>query len=210
MIRKLTKEDYTVSGWSGGKTVQVAIGPEGAVYADRTFLWRVSSATVELAESDYTALPDYRRFITPLSGQMILSHNGGEEYDVEPFEVYEFDGADSTHCRGVCTDFNLMLRKGKAGGAMSVLEPDGENSILIYPVGPGQTIVLFAAEGTARLVKPEDEEAGTARETVAEIGEGEAVILTEEDTETLLEADGEPVLIACNIELFQETEREDG
>ena len=194
MIKKLAKDDYVVSNWSGGKTIQVAIGPEGAVYADRTFLWRVSSATVELEESDYTALPDYKRFITPLAGQMILSHNGGEETDVEPFEVYAFDGADATHCRGVCTDFNLMLRKGKADGSMNVIEPDGENSVLINPVGKEQTIVLFAAEGSARLVKPDDE--------VYEIGEGEATVLTDEATETLLESDGEPILIACTIEVL--------
>lgn len=194
MIKKLTKEDYAVSNWSGGKTIQVAIGPEGAVYADRMFLWRVSSATVELAESDYTALPDYKRFITPLNGQMILSHNGGEEIDVEPFEVHEFDGADNTHCRGVCTDFNLMLRKGKADGTMNVIEPDEDNSILINPVEAGQTIVLFAAEGSARLVKPDDE--------VTELLEGEAAILTDEATETLLESDEAPLLIACTIEVL--------
>ncbi len=32
----------------GGATTQLAIAPKGAVYADRDFLWRLSSATVEL------------------------------------------------------------------------------------------------------------------------------------------------------------------
>ena len=31
----LTSKDYVVSNWSGGKTIQIAIAPEGAVYADR-------------------------------------------------------------------------------------------------------------------------------------------------------------------------------
>ena len=44
----LTKEDYVTTTWSGGTTTQLAIAPEGAVYADREFLWRLSSAGVEL------------------------------------------------------------------------------------------------------------------------------------------------------------------
>ena len=60
----LTSKDYVVSNWSGGKTIQIAIAPEGAVYADRDFLWRVSSATADLDESDYTPLPDYERWLS--------------------------------------------------------------------------------------------------------------------------------------------------
>ena len=44
----LTREDYATTNWSGGTTTQLSIAPEGAVYADRDFLWRRSSATVEL------------------------------------------------------------------------------------------------------------------------------------------------------------------
>ena len=54
----LTPADYLTTSWSGGTTTQLTIAPAGAVYADRDFLWRVSSATVELDESDFTALPD--------------------------------------------------------------------------------------------------------------------------------------------------------
>ena len=58
---KLTPADFVTSTWSGGTTTQLAIAPEGAVYAERSFLWRVSSATVELETSDFTPLPDYNR-----------------------------------------------------------------------------------------------------------------------------------------------------
>ena len=44
----LTKDDYVVSQWSGGTTTQLAIAPSGAQYGDRAFLWRLSSATVDL------------------------------------------------------------------------------------------------------------------------------------------------------------------
>ena len=48
------QEQFVVSQWTGGKTTQLAISPKEAVYADREFLWRLSSATVELEESDFT------------------------------------------------------------------------------------------------------------------------------------------------------------
>ena len=72
-VRKRTAKDYRVSRWSGGETREFLLFPDGASYAGRDFLWRVSSATVELAESDFTPLPDYRRFLTPLSGALRLS-----------------------------------------------------------------------------------------------------------------------------------------
>ena len=54
---KLTSPDFVTTTWSGGKTTQLAIAPDGASYAERAFLWRISSATVELEASDFTPLP---------------------------------------------------------------------------------------------------------------------------------------------------------
>lgn len=191
MIRKLTEEDYTVSTWSGGTTTQLAIYPETEKYADRNFLWRISSATVDLPESDYTALPDYHRFITPLCGEMALSHDKGEEVDVKPLTVHEFDGAAATHCRGVCTDFNLMLRKDKASGFMQAVELTGENGILIEPLEETQTMLFYVVSGTA-LIKDEDE--------VIELSEGDSVIISGEEYEYLLESDDRAVVVVAGAE----------
>lgn len=192
MIRKLTKDDYTVSTWSGGTTTQLAIYPETEKYADRNFLWRISSATVDLPESDYTALPDYDRFITPLNGQMILTHDGGDETDVQPLTVHEFDGAAATHCVGVCTDFNLMLRKEKAQGFMQAVTLDEENGILIEPLTKEQTMLFYVVSGTAFL-KDEDD--------VIELCAGEAVLITDEEYEYLLESDDSAVVVAAGAEV---------
>ena len=54
----MTPDNYIISKWSGGTNTQVAIAPEGAVYADRDFLWRLSSARVEL---EHSAVPDPTR-----------------------------------------------------------------------------------------------------------------------------------------------------
>ena len=48
-IQHLTPSDYITTKWSGGLTTQLGIAPASAVYADRDFLWRLSSATVEAA-----------------------------------------------------------------------------------------------------------------------------------------------------------------
>lgn len=192
MIRKLTKDDYRVSMWSGGTTAQLAIYPETEEYADRNFLWRISSATVDLPESDYTALPDYDRFITPLNGQMILTHDGGSETDVKPLTIHEFDGAAATHCVGMCTDFNLMLRKEKAQGFMQAVTLDSENGILIEPLTKEQTMLFYVVSGTAFL-KDEDD--------VIELCAGESVLITDEEYEYLLESDDSAVVIAAGAEV---------
>ena len=116
-LTHLTPADYVTTQWSGGATTQLAIAPKSAVYADRDFLWRLSSATVELDESDFTPLPDYDRVISTLRGDMVLAHNGGERLTLHPYEIHDFSGTDDTHSWGRCTDFNLMLRRGQCRGA---------------------------------------------------------------------------------------------
>ena len=124
-VRKLTQCDYLTSVWSGGTTTQLAIFPPDAVYAHRDFLWRVSSATVDLEESDFTPLPDYDRLIATLRGEIVLTHNGGAPLTLRPFEVHAFSGGDATHSVGRCRDFNLMLRRGRAAGTMEALHLAG-------------------------------------------------------------------------------------
>jgi len=61
-IRHITVPEYVTTRWGGGATTQIAIAPAASQYADRDFLWRISSATVELETSDFTPLPDFERF----------------------------------------------------------------------------------------------------------------------------------------------------
>lgn len=142
----LKPADYLTTQWSGGSTTQLAIFPEGAVYADRDFLWRVSSATVELDESDFTPLPDYRRFISTIQGNMTLSHNGDAPLTLHPGDIHEFDGGDVTLSIGRCTDFNLMLRKGQADGTMRSLRlADGKTA---FAAGlDAEMVLLYCAAG---------------------------------------------------------------
>ena len=150
MLQKLQKTDYVISAWSGGTTTQLAICPPGAVYAERDFLWRVSSAAVELEESVFTPLPDYERLIATLEGEIVLTHNGGAPLRLRPFEVHAFSGADATHSRGRCRDFNLMLRRGKAAGSMEALELPAEPRTLPSPAS-GETVLLYCVCGACKI-----------------------------------------------------------
>ena len=165
-IQHLTPSDYITTKWSGGLTTQLGIAPAGAVYSGRDFLWRLSSATVEDAESDFTALPDYERLISTLEGTIELNHNGGEKLTLAPYAVHRFDGGDETHSWGRCRDFNLMLRKGRCEGRMrgETLSAGGETTVhgsagmLLVYCGAGDVTVCadgervtLAADEAARL-----------------------------------------------------------
>ena len=164
-MKKLTERDYRISNWSGGKTIQLAIAPVGAEYADRDFLWRLSSATVNLYESDFTALPDYMRLIAPISGKMRLMHNGGKPVDILPYETHRFDGADNTHSRGCCTDFNLMLRKGVCDGCINAVKGDAAENQVLCPVPGVETMLIYCTEGRISVSSGDERVELNERET---------------------------------------------
>ena len=142
-LTHLTGKDYTTTRWSGGTTTELLIRPRGAAYGQRAFLCRISSATVELEESTFTALPDYTRLIATLEGTITLAHDGGEPLTLAPYTVHTW--ASETVSHGRCRDFNLMLRKGQATGSLRALQVTGT---VACPLSPGaQTALLYCAEG---------------------------------------------------------------
>ena len=149
----LTKERYVTTLWSGGTTTQLAIAPEGAVYADRDFLWRLSSAGVELDHSDFTPLPDYNRLISILRGEMKLKIGEGEPFPLEPLQLRAFDGGVPVESWGKCTDYNLMMRKGACEGSAQGLKMEADSTLTwSAPVFAPQshknlTLALFCAQG---------------------------------------------------------------
>ncbi len=113
--------DFISSRWSGGETVQLCICPPQAQYADRGFLWRLSTASVECESSVFTHLPDYNRIIALLGGQLSLDI-GGRLEKLSPCTPFSFDGGAAVTGYGRAVDFNLMLRKGMCEGQMRPLE----------------------------------------------------------------------------------------
>ena len=153
----LKQQDYVTTKWSGGTTTQLAIAPEGAVYADRDFLWRFSSAGVELEHSDFTPLPDYNRLISVLRGDLDMKIGEGARFALDRMEVKSFDGGVPVESWGKCTDFNLMLRKGEARGLLRpVCLAAGDSTEIAFESAessafPQATLLLFCGAGTAAV-----------------------------------------------------------
>ena len=167
----LTEKDYKVGLWSGGSTTELFIWPEGADYARREFTLRVSSARVDLEESDFTPLMGVTRYITPLTGGFTLTHPGCAPVVMGPLaEPYRFSGEIPTHCVGKATDFNLMLKdaegimdicRGSAPilpGITCLYAPDSAVVTLegkAYPLSAGDSLQIFAeASCCAGLTAP--------------------------------------------------------
>ena len=160
-ILHLTEKDYKTSVWSGGTTTELFIWPESADYGKREFSFRISSATVELEESDFTPLSGVTRYITPLTGGFTLTHPGKAAVVMGPVDApYRFSGEEATHCVGRATDFNLMLKgvEGKmevCSGCVNVrpgfssfyaVEPGVFSLSGSHTMAQGDTLVVFAEE----------------------------------------------------------------
>ena len=188
-MKKKTAADYLTTEWSGGKTTQLVIEPGDARYADRDFLWRISSATVESEESDFTPLPDYHRVIATLQGEITLSHNGGEAILLRPYELHRFEGSDRTHSSGRCRDFNLMLRRNRAEGSVTVIRVT-EQERRICPEPWTESMLLYCAEGRCMVC---------AEGEGLELGKGESLTGNRSGELRLTALEDGAVLLLCQM-----------
>lgn len=137
--RIIKPEEYETGVWSGGTTTQLAIYPPGASYADRNFIFRLSSATVDTEQSEFTHLPDYDRWLMIFEGRARLVHSSEREVTINPYEYDAFDGGISTVSFGRVTDYNLMLRKGGTGSMKAIGLDENIKEIRIMPQGEYQS-----------------------------------------------------------------------
>lgn len=191
----LTQADQVTTTWSGGTTTQLAIAPEGAVYADRDFLWRLSSAGVELEHSDFTPLPDYNRLISVLHGELEMKIGDGARFGLEPFTLRSFDGGVPVESWGKCTDYNLMVRKDKCQGiAQSIALTGGATCRWTAPLAAPQegtqcTLALYCVQGGVSLPQ-----AGVQAQ------EGQLLLCRQADEGAVeLKAHGDAVVMAAAI-----------
>ena len=107
--------DYKTTNWSGGTTTELYIYPETSNYQKRDFLWRLSSATIDIEKSIFTPLPDIKRVLMILDGKIKIEHENMATKILNPFDKDIFDGSIKTVSFGKATDFNLMLKVGFDG-----------------------------------------------------------------------------------------------
>ncbi len=188
--RIYNEEQFNISKWSGGLTSQYAIYPESAKYIDRDFIWRLSSATVEVEESVFTKLPDYDRVLMVLKGDAVLVHGDERTVKLGAGEQDSFDGGLKTTCFGKIKDYNLMFKKGCTGrlftmdaenDAKTVEKGDqGEHTNASYGFYCISGFVVVSAGGETHMVGEGkqlvlDLEAGESIE-ISVMGEGKVIV----------------------------------
>ncbi len=119
----IRKEEYKTSQWAGGTTTELFIYPKDAIYRERNFKWRLSSAKVDVEESTFTHLPGILRIIMILEGELTLEHEGHHSTSLKPFEQDHFSGEWITRSFGKVVDFNLMMNQG-CNGKVEVISMD--------------------------------------------------------------------------------------
>ena len=116
-IKIIRSQDLIPAKWAGGITTQLAIYPEDSSYREQNFIFRLSTAKVEIAESTFTKLPGVSRIIMILEGVLQLEHKGHYSKTLHKFDTDSFPGDWDTISYGRATDFNLMTT-GKAIGSL--------------------------------------------------------------------------------------------
>ena len=137
----LSNQHFKVSDWSGGTTTELFIFPPDASYQERNFVFRLSTARIEIEKSTFTSLPGVTRKIMILYGEIRIDHQNHYAKNLYKFDVDTFEGDWKTTSVGRCTDFNLMTtEKIKADLTAVVIE---KNQRLDYQVEPGWNWVLI-------------------------------------------------------------------
>lgn len=121
MKSEIVRENNKIrSVWSGGTTTQLYIYPSDSLYADRDFDLRISSAVIEVEESDFTPLKGYSRIIMVLEGELEIIHKNQYSKFLNRFDTDSFSGDWETSSKGKVIDFNLMMGE-KVSGTMKAI-----------------------------------------------------------------------------------------
>ena len=123
----IQKQSHKTTNWSGGTTTELFIYPRESEYQKRNFLFRVSTATIEIKESQFTKLDEVNSKIMILDGKIELIHEGRYSKNLDKFDTDTFSGEWNTRSIGKATDFNLMT-KGNVNGHMLHLGFETENT----------------------------------------------------------------------------------
>lgn len=142
------KKNHITTKWSGGETTELYIYPENAQYKTGNYLFRLSTATVEVEESTFTPLSGVDRTLMVLEGEMKLVHEGYHEALLVPLETDQFKGDWITRSEGKCVDFNLMCKEGTKGEVKGYSLSQGSNLNLDLT---GQMNFIFVYSGMVQI-----------------------------------------------------------
>jgi environmental stress-induced protein Ves len=142
--RVLSPAEFRRMPWKngGGLTTELASYPPRA--ALDAFDWRVSVADIT-RDGPFSYFEGIDRTIVLISGGGIRLEGPGRTLELRAsFEPYAFFGEDPIHCTlldGPVRDFNVMLRRGRARGDVTVVQKAGAR------IAPARFCLCYAVTG---------------------------------------------------------------
>lgn len=143
-----TSNNRTTVNWAGGTSTEMFIYPPDGSFAERDFVFRISSATVEVEESTFTFFEGITRHLMILEGHLELMHVHRYEKILRPFDQDTFSGEWDTKSKGKVTDFNLMLKNGAEGKLEHHPVPSGAEPIF---TSDNAFHFVYVADGVFRI-----------------------------------------------------------
>jgi len=144
----IRKSDIQTTNWSGGTTSELFIFPTTSNYKDLNFGFRLSRATIEIEQSVFTPLPNVKRQLMLLEGELELINEGQHTKKLKPLQFDTFSGDWTTKSHGKATDLNLMML-GNTEGSYSVMKAK-KKQFHSYKINQDFT-VFYIAEGTLQF-----------------------------------------------------------
>jgi uncharacterized protein len=190
-IKKLTSKNFSTSNWSGGTTSQLYISPEDSLFADRKFDFRISSAVVELEESDFTPMTGFSRILMVLEGELEIHHEGHYSKVLKPFEIDEFSGDWKTSSKGRVVDFNLIMGEGICGSMKYISLGNSDEIIRRGKLKFARTLGYYLISGGIQM--------NLNQEKKYELEKGEMILIEMEDDFHKIEMSGYGSLIEFMI-----------
>jgi environmental stress-induced protein Ves len=148
-------ENFKTVAWAGGTTTELYIFPTSAEYKLRNFLFRISIATVETEESEFTILPGISRKLMILDGQTTLNHEGNYSVTLQKFDIDTFEGDWKTMSVGKCTDFNLMTT-GNTKGVLNGIKVEKNKTLNFRMSGSSNLVFMYVYFGKIGLVMKDE------------------------------------------------------
>jgi uncharacterized protein len=190
---KTSAKDRTTAKWAGGTTTQLAIFPAGTEYTKFNFLFRLSTATVEVPESTFTFMPGVKRHLMILDGALDIDHKGRYKKHLPKFGYDVFDGEWPTTAKGMVTDFNLMVREKSGGKLQAIALRDRQEETIAFRSKIKYSGV-YLPEGSVRIISGSNS---------AEMKKGDFLLCDHENEEQIMhmQATAFSEIVLATIEL---------
>jgi environmental stress-induced protein Ves len=97
--------------WASGTSTELFVYPPDGDFQTRAFDYRISTATVEAEETNFSDFTGLTRILLILNGKLTLIHEGRYSKELDTFDQDRFDGSWITKSKGKVQDFNVMFNE---------------------------------------------------------------------------------------------------